>query len=227
MHSKKRVYLIVVIVGSTVLGALVWSLLQRDTLQSVAQKAFTAVRNRDGATLLRYMAKHEADAYGVSADGWSTILREFSGPAMEGWSLVDSEQEEFLQDVDVYYRIYTFAKTDGRIATLRIEAAMTSEGPRVVGLPRNLVTCIAMMKYGRLDIKNQRLRLSTATRDCYEADGPSLKALGLHGVYLFDRQSVEPWDELVVTFRSMVRKIEARLKEQEASETRESTSTGG
>jgi hypothetical protein len=213
MSSRKRLSTVLLLVATVVISFLLFSLLRRETHESVATKSFAAVQDGDGETFLQHMSEQERSAYGLTAEQWTAILREYVKPVMDDWKVVTGKENSFMERVDMYSKEVTFAGPGGRLAKLRVEAARTNDGPRVVGLARNLVYCVATMKYGDSNLQPDRLRNMYAARKAYLNDAAKLDALGLHGGYLMDRKRVVNRAELVRTYDSLITKYEARFKD--------------
>lgn len=191
-----------------------WLVLRRPTLEGVASNSFAAIIDADGATLLDNMAKEEASAYSLSGSQWTRFLTEYARPIMSRWTAVNESKREYQPAAELLAEVHSFFTPSGRTAGLRVQAARTEDGPKTVGLPVNLLTCLAAMKFEQPKGTNSRLALFQAIYKLCIQDKDTLTGLGLHGMYDSAAKKIETWDDLQVVFGRSIDRLARRLKQQ-------------
>lgn len=200
-----------------VLAFTAWFVLSRETFETVAEDCFDSIASGGGGSISHRFPDREQKMYGLSTDQWASLLTNYVRPAMKGWVHGGEPRVEWGPQRESAAFVHGFAYPDGRRALLRIEVIRTPDGLKVPSLTRNLISCVASMKYGTADGATPKLRLIKASAELYSRDAAELQKFGLHGLYMLAPEGILTWADLANQMQKMAAGYEERLKNRSPS----------
>lgn len=213
LQSKRRSLILALSVLA--ICACTWIILnvfRRDTMRSVADKTFTAILDGDGGTFVALMSDPERELYGMDAEQWSRLLREYVRPELRKWHVLGNPVYEYDRPSDNLFRKQFLARADGKTIDLSMCAVRTGGEPKHYLTVGTLIAALANSKFPAGDAVPTQRRKSLAFRDFLRSESRTLESYGLYGVANISGNRVETWGKILQETERRLSVLEQRSR---------------